>query len=272
MISAGDWACSTELIGDDHTMHSALGEPETIVLLGGTSDIGLAVIRELVAPATRAVVLACRDEARGEREATGLRHGGLQVDVVGYEATDHAAAARLLAAASERHGDIDVVIVAQAVLGEAAVTCTDPAAAARLVEVNMGSAVAATIAAGERMRHQGHGAIVVLSSVAGERVRSSNPVYGGTKAGLDGFAQGYGDRVAGEGVHVMVVRPGFVRTSMTAGMPPAPLATTPEAVASVVARGLRRRRRMVWAPPLLQAVFAVLRHLPAAVWRRLPLG
>lgn len=253
-------------------MDSALGEHETIVLLGGTSDIGLAVVRELLAPATRAVVLACRDTARGESSAVSLRHDGLQVDVVAFEATDPAAAQRILAEASSAHGDVDLVIVAHALLGEASSTCTDPAAAARLVEVNMGSAVAAVVAAGECLRRQGHGDIVVLSSVAGERVRSSNPVYGGTKAGVDGFAQGYGDRVAGDGVHVMVVRPGFVHSSMTHGMKPAPFATTPEAVASVVARGLRGRRRIVWAPPLLRAVFIVLRHLPAAVWRRLPLG
>ncbi|MGA0893646.1 MAG: SDR family NAD(P)-dependent oxidoreductase [Ilumatobacteraceae bacterium] len=253
-------------------MDSALGEYETIVLFGGTSDIGLAVVREFLAPPTRVVVLACRDTEHGASAAASLRHDGLRVDVVPFEATDATAAQRILAEASSAHGDLDVVIVAHALLGDASATCTDPVAAARLVEVNLGSAVAAVVAAGECLRRQGHGDIVVLSSVAGERVRSSNPVYGGTKAGLDGFAQGYGDRVAGDGVHVMVVRPGFVHSSMTKGMKAAPLATSPEAVASVVARGLRRRRRMVWAPPLLRAVFVVLRHLPATVWRRLPLG
>ena len=71
---------------------------------------------------------------------------------------------------------------------------------------------------------------------------------------------------------MLVVRPGFVHTSMTAGLKPAPLSTTPEAVAAVTAHGLRARRRIVWAPAQLRPVFTVLRHLPGPVWRRLPLG
>ena len=252
-------------------MTNALGEPSTILLFGGTSDIGLATVRLLVGPSTRTVVLACRDIDRGERAAAGLRSSTLDVTVVAFEATDRAAPARVVAAAAAG-GDLDVVVVAHAVLGDASVTAHDPVAAVSLIEVNVASSVGCIIAAGEHMRVQGHGDIVVLSSVAGERVRGANPVYGGSKAGVDGFAQGYGDRVAPDGVHVMVVRPGFVHSAMTAGLTAAPLATDPDSVAAVVVRGLRARRRMVWAPPLLRLVFAVFRHLPGAVWRRLPLG
>ena len=122
------------------------------------------------------------------------------------------------------------------------------------------------------MRTQGHGAIVMLSSVAGERVRKQNPVYGGTKAGIDGFAQGLGDGLAADGVHMLVVRPGFVHSAMTAGLKSAPFATTPEKVAEATAKGLRGRRRTVWAPGVLRFVFMALRHTPGPVWRRLPLG
>jgi decaprenylphospho-beta-D-erythro-pentofuranosid-2-ulose 2-reductase len=111
-----------------------------------------------------------------------------------------------------------------------------------------------------------------MSSVAGERVRKVNPVYGGTKAGLDGFAQGLGDSLAGTGVHVLVVRPGFVHSAMTTGMKPAPFATTPDQVAAATVAGLRAGRRTVWAPGILRYVFMVLRHLPGPIWRRLPLG
>lgn len=253
-------------------MDNSLREPGVLVVFGGTSDIGLAVVRELLAPATRAVVLACRDITEGERHAVGLRHAALSVDVLHFDAADRSAAARVLSQATARHGDVDLVVVAQAQLGRSEETAVDPSAAAALLEVNTVSVVASIIAAGELMRAQGHGSVVVLGSVAGERVRRSNPVYGASKAGIDAFAQGYGDRVAADGVHVMVVRPGFVRTAMTAGLDPAPFATTPEAVATAVARGLRDRRRIVWAPPVLRLVFVVLRHLPGPVWRRLPLG
>jgi short-subunit dehydrogenase len=97
-------------------------------------------------------------------------------------------------------------------------------------------------------------------------------VYGGTKAGIDGFAQGLGDALAEDGVHMLIVRPGFVASSMTAGLKPAPFATTPEKVADATAKGLRAKRRIVWVPGTLRYVFSVLRHMPGPLWRRLPLG
>jgi decaprenylphospho-beta-D-erythro-pentofuranosid-2-ulose 2-reductase len=136
----------------------------------------------------------------------------------------------------------------------------------------MAGAVSISLAVAQRLRAQGHGRLVVLSSVAGERVRKANFVYGATKAGLDGFAQGLGDSLEGSGAAVVVVRPGFVHSTMTAGLDPAPFATTPDAVAEATVAGLRRGRRTVWAPGILRVVFSVLRHLPGPVWRRLPLG
>ena len=124
------------------------------------------------------------------------------------------------------------------------------------------------LAAAAVLRRQGHGTLVVLSSVAGERARADNYVYGATKAGLDAFAQGLGDALVDSGARVMVVRPGFVHTRMTTGLEPAPFSTTPEAVADVVLDGLAKRRDVVWAPPVLRWLFAVLRHLPRGVWRK----
>jgi decaprenylphospho-beta-D-erythro-pentofuranosid-2-ulose 2-reductase len=110
---------------------------------------------------------------------------------------------------------------------------------------------------------------VVLSSVAGERVRKSNFVYGGSKAGLDGLAQGLGDSLVGSGVDVIIVRPGFVHTKMTEGMSPPPFSTQPEAVATAIIGALRRRTPVVWVPKVLRPVMAVTRHLPRPLFRRL---
>jgi decaprenylphospho-beta-D-erythro-pentofuranosid-2-ulose 2-reductase len=111
----------------------------------------------------------------------------------------------------------------------------------------------------------------VLTSVAGERARASNFVYGASKAGLDAFCQGLGDELVGSGVHVMVVRPGFVRTKMTAGRPVQPLATTPEAVAAATLEGLRDRAHTVWVPAAMRWAMRGLRLLPRPVFRRLPI-
>lgn len=253
-------------------MDNALHEPQTIVLLGGTSDIGLAIVRELLSPTTRVVVLACRDTAKGEVAAAGLRRDGLTVDVVEFDGATPATHQAVMDGIAARHGDLDVVILAYALLGSGQATSRDMAEAVEVAHVNFTGAVASLVAAGNVLRAQRHGSIVVLSSVAGERVRGANAVYGATKAGLDGFAQGLGDELAEDGVHMLVVRPGFVRSAMTEGLRAAPFATTPEAVATAAVKGLRGRRRTVWVPGLLRFVFMALRHTPGPVWRRLPLG
>jgi decaprenylphospho-beta-D-erythro-pentofuranosid-2-ulose 2-reductase len=253
-------------------MENALGEPQTIVLLGGNSDIGLAIVRRLLNPTTRAVVLACRNLDKGEQAARGLRRDDLTVEVVPFDAAATDTHPEFARSMSARYGDIDVAIIAFGLLGAGAVTSVDSVAAAEIAHVNFTGVVSSTIAIANQMRRQGHGSIVVLSSVAGERVRKANPVYGGAKAGVDGFAQGFGDALVADGVHVLIVRPGFVHSQMTTGLKAAPFATTPENVAEATVKALRSRRRIVWVPGMLRPVFSVLRHLPGPAWRRLPLG
>jgi decaprenylphospho-beta-D-erythro-pentofuranosid-2-ulose 2-reductase len=251
-------------------MDNALGEPQTIVLLGGTSDIGRAIVDGLLSPSTRTVVLAGRrpDEMRaGELERTGLR-----VATVAFDATDTGAHDDLVRGLAAEHGDLDVVVLAFGQLVEQDELDDDPARAAELVTVNYTGAVSVGLAVAAQFRRQGHGRLIVLSSVAGERVRKGNFVYGSSKAGLDGFAQGLGDSLAGTGASVLVVRPGFVHSSMTEGMKAAPFATTPADVADATVKALARGRRTVWVPGTLRVVFSVFRHLPGALWRRLPLG
>lgn len=250
-------------------MENALGEPQTIVLLGGTSDIGRAIVSGLVTPSTRTVVLAGR---RPDEMAVGdLDRPALTVDTVRFDAAETAAHEAFVRDLAERHGDLDVVIVAFGQLGEQADLDDDPQRAAELVTVNYTGAVSSAMAVAAQFRRQGHGRLVFLSSVAGERVRKANYVYGSSKAGLDGFAQGLGDALAGTGASVLVVRPGFVHSAMTAGMKAAPLATTPAAVAEATVAALRKGRRTVWVPATLRPLFSVFRHLPGPIWRRLPL-
>jgi decaprenylphospho-beta-D-erythro-pentofuranosid-2-ulose 2-reductase len=250
-------------------MQNALQEPQTIVLLGGTSEIGRAIVDELLAPVTRTLVLACRhpDTAQPERFA----RDGLSVDVVRFDAADTAGHAQFVRDLAARHGDLDVVIVAFGVLGSQSDFDDDPQAAAQAVHVNYTGAVSSALAVASQMRRQGHGHIVVMSSVAGERGRASNYVYGSSKAGLDAFAQGLSDALAGSGVKVTVVRPGFVHSKMTRGLKSAPLAATPRQVAEVTVKGMKDGKHTVWAPPALRYVFVGLRHTPRAIFKRLPL-
>lgn len=248
-------------------MQDALGAVQSVLVLGGTSEIGLAVVRRLVAGRCRTVVLAARDVAAAEAHGAELRAlGAEQVDVTAFDASDPPSHQKVIDEVFDRT-EIDLVLMAFGVLGDQADFDLDPVAAAAAVTVNYVGAVSSGLACAARLRRQGHGTLVVLSSVAAERARRSNYVYGSSKAGLDAFAQGLADALVGSGASVMVVRPGFVHTRMTTGMEAQPFSTTPEAVAEAVVTGLTRRRETVWVPSVLRWVFAVMRHLPRPVWR-----
>ncbi|MCQ9183867.1 decaprenylphospho-beta-D-erythro-pentofuranosid-2-ulose 2-reductase [Streptomyces sp. IBSBF 2953] len=251
-------------------MKDAFGLPQSLLVLGGTSEIALATARRLIARRTRTVWLAGRPSPALESAAAELRLLGADAHTVPFDALDPDAHEAVLGKVFAE-GDVDLVLLAFGVLGDQAHDEREPAAAVRVAQTNYTGAVSAGLIAARALQTQGHGSLVVLSSVAGERARRSNFIYGSSKAGLDAFAQGLGDALHGTGVHVMVVRPGFVRTKMTAGLPQPPLATTPEAVATAVELGLRRRSETVWAPGLLRVAMSALRHTPRGLFRRLPI-
>jgi decaprenylphospho-beta-D-erythro-pentofuranosid-2-ulose 2-reductase len=251
-------------------VRDAVGRVRTAAVFGGNSDIAVAIVRALAADGLERAVLAVRDpeHAPGAEAVRGER--GLRIATTAFDAdatdTHPQAVDEAFAALAGR--DLDVAVVAFGLLGDEDAK-HDPAAAVRLAHTNFTGAVSVLTIVGERLTEQGHGAIVVLSSVAGERARQANYPYGATKAGLDAFAQGLGDALADAGVHVLVARPGFVHTKMTAGRPAAPMSTDPDTVARDVVAALRKRAHTVWSPGVLRYVFAVMRHLPRPLWRRL---
>jgi decaprenylphospho-beta-D-erythro-pentofuranosid-2-ulose 2-reductase len=251
-------------------VRDGVGDVQSVLVLGAGSDLGQAITRALVRRRCRTVVLAARRPGELSLFAAELHAlGATTVELVQFDADrpeDHAA---IIGAAFDRHRDLDVVVLAFGVLGEQAAFDADPMLAVAAARTNYVGAVAAGLVTAERLRHQGHGTLVVLSSVAGQRVRRANFVYGSTKAGVDGFAQGLGDALAGSGARVLVVRPGFVPTKMTAGRPAAPLATTADAVAAATVAGIAAGKEVVWVPPVLRYVFAAFGHLPRSWWRRL---
>ncbi len=250
-------------------MFDAVGNPQSILLLGGTSEIGLAVVQAFASDRPMRVLLAGRESERLDAARARLEKLGCAVETLPFDAREldtHADVVRKAFAG----GDIDVAVVAFGVLGDNEQAWTDVAASVELATVNYTAAVGVGVALAERMTAQGHGALVALSSVAGERPRRANFVYGSTKAGLDAFYTGLGEAVRESGVRVTVVRPGFVHSKMTEGRKPAPLSTTPEAVAAVVVDAVRTGKELVWAPATLRPLMSVLRHLPRSVFRRLP--
>src|SRR5215469_14860254 len=239
--------------------------PARVLLIGGTSEIGLAILTALRLPPEADVLLAGRDADR-LRAAAGVLQA--RVTALPYDATDPAAHEKLVATAFA-DGPVDVVISAAGVLIPQERLDTEPAQAGLLIETNFTSHVTALLAVAAQMRQAGHGLIVTLSSVAAVRPRRANFVYGAAKAGLDAFGRGLADALHGSGVRVLVIRPGFVVGRMTAGLPRAPLSSTPAQVGAAVAAAIDKPSGIVWVPSAIRLLAVVLRVLPRPVWRQL---
>jgi decaprenylphospho-beta-D-erythro-pentofuranosid-2-ulose 2-reductase len=236
-----------------------------VLLLGGTSEIGLAILSSLGLDAGTEVILAGRDQQRLEAAGKSLNR---PVTVALYDATAtgaHQAFADQICAG----GVPDLVIAATGILIPQEQAERDVRLAATMIETNFTGHVTALLAFGEAMRKRGSGTIVVLSSIASVRPRKFNSVYGATKAALDAFARGYADSLQGTGVRVLLVRPGFVIGRMTEGMPAAPLATTPDAVGAAVAKALRGSGSVVWVPAPLVGLAMAMKLVPRPLWRKL---
>jgi decaprenylphospho-beta-D-erythro-pentofuranosid-2-ulose 2-reductase len=242
-----------------------LGRPGRVLLLGGTSEIGLAIVAALGAPADTEVLLAGRDEARLAAAGKELPFAVTTVAFDALALETHKDAIDDIFAA----GPVDLVVAATGILTPQAEVDADPILAARMIDVNFTSHVTTLTEVAAKMKAQRHGTIVVLSSIAAVRPRKANYVYGAAKAGLDAFARGLTDALAGSGVRVLLVRPGFVIGRMTAGMPAAPLSSTPAQVGAAVAGALRGGRSQIWVPGSLSVLALVLRAVPRPLWRRM---
>jgi decaprenylphospho-beta-D-erythro-pentofuranosid-2-ulose 2-reductase len=243
----------------------ATAPPARILLIGGTSEIGQAILAALDLTPEAEILLAGRDAERMRAAAAGLPG---RIETISYDAMDAATQATLPAAAFAG-GAPDLVISAAGVLTPQEDLAADPRQAAALIDTNFTSHVTVLLAIAERLRTAGRGTIVVLSSVAAVRPRKANFVYGAAKAGLDAFARGLADSLHGSGVRVLLVRPGFVTGRMTAGMAAAPLASTPAEVGAAVAEALRGTATAVWVPRSVGMLAFAMRLIPRPLWRRL---
>ena len=256
----------------------AVGNPQAILLLGGTSEIGLAICERYLRNAQARVVLADLPDHPGKDKAVAQMKaaGAKSVEWVDFDGVDTANHPKVIDAAFAG-GDIDVAIVAFGLLGDAEELWQNQHKAVQIAQINYTAAVSVGVLLGERMRAQGFGRIIAMSSVAGERVRRSNFVYGSTKAGLDGFYLGLGEALREYGVRVLVIRPGQVRTTTTldhwksTGAKEAPFTVDKEFVAELAVSSAAKGKELVWAPGAFRYVMVVLRHIPRPIFRKLPI-
>lgn len=248
--------------------------PDNVLIVGGSSEIGLEIAKALARRGSTKFVLAGRSFETMQRAANEISSaspaGATSVSVVYCDVLAENAVVDLLSAASAELPTIDMTIFAIGDLGDQSQLESDLKAAQQILETNFSRLAPAIQGIANVMKSQGFGHIVVLSSVAGVRVRRSNYFYGSAKAGLDGFAMALNDALIDEGVNVTVVRPGFVRTKMTAHLPAAPLSTTAQAVAKATLEATDKQKASVYVPKAIGVVVNLYRLLPRNIARRVP--
>ena len=256
-------------------MINAVGNPQTLLILGGTSEIGLAICEEFLQKGPMKIVLAAlpNDPLREDAVAQMKAAGATDVELVDFDALDFDSHSDVIdkCFAAGVGGDIDVAIVAFGMLGDAETLWQDQKLAVTAAELNYTAAVSVGVLLGQKFKAQGYGQIVAMSSAAGERVRRSNFVYGSTKAGLDGFYLKLGVALKKYGAKVLVVRPGQVRTRMSADVDEAPLTVNKEDVGRLVVQAVDKGKDLIWAPPAFQLVMMALRSIPRPIFDKLPI-
>lgn len=243
-------------------MRDGLGQIETVALVGATSDLGLAAAHALTRIGARRFLLVGRPSPRRAEVAAEFRDQVVEIDL---DLTDPGRA-EPVADQIFAQGDVDVVLLAAGLLSENG-SVED---AAHMADVNYRGTLAVMLACARRLADQGHGQLVVFSSAGVTRPRPANYVYGSTKAALDFAARGLAMEIAPRGVTVTVMRPNFVRTKMTEGLRPAPLAIGPERVAEAVVEAVADQKRgVVWVPGAVAVLARAMQVLPSAVVSRL---
>ncbi len=250
-------------------MENAFGQPQTVVVLGGSSDIARAITKRLCAARTHTVILAGRNAALlSDATEEAHEYGATRVDTVLFDAEEPRHAAATVREAFEKVGDpVDLVVIAVGLLG-AQSSDQDAAAVTRLITVNFTWPSAALAQIRRLLVAQGSGRILVISSFAAVRTRRSAYHYSSAKVGLDRTCIGLAQSLEGTGVKMQILRPGVVRTRMSRGLTEPPFTTGASEVAENVMRALTTNNVVIWSPPLLRYVALLIRHLPSSLWRR----
>ena len=242
-----------------------------VVLLGGTGGIGRAVAQQLALRGDQLFLLG-RDEAELAKSAADLQARHPQKQAVGFarcDLEDPSGFAAALDAADAALGHFETVVVTAALFASQEALEADIELTRRLVTVNYGNTVVFCEHARKRLLARGGGRLVVFSSVAGDRGRKPVIIYGSSKAGIAAYLEGLDHKFAAQGLAVTCVKPGFVKTAMTAGLKPPPFAGEPDGVARDVVRALDKRRPVVYTPKVWALVMLIIRWLPRFVMRKI---
>jgi short-subunit dehydrogenase len=242
-----------------------------VLVIGATSAMAEACSR-LWAAQGCSLFLVARDAARLDAIAADLKvRGAAQLGVSVLDLNDLALHAGLVESAASAMGDIDIALIAHGTLGDQQAGERDFTVALQELNTNAISVMSLLTLLANRMQAQRRGSLVSISSVAGDRGRASNYIYGTAKGAVTLFTQGLRQRLHGDGVQVLTIKPGFVDTPMTRAFKKGPLWATPDQVARGILKAIDARRSEVYVPGFWALIMWVIRHLPNAVFDRVKL-
>lgn len=240
---------------------------KNILILGATSDMAQAIAKKFAAEGWGLTLAALEPELLGPI-ADDLRvRSETEIQALEFNALDFSSHRNFYESLETKP---DAVICAFGYMGDQMLARTDLDEARKTIDINFTGAVSILNVVAEDFEKRGHGAIAAISSVAGDRGRQSNYIYGCAKAGLTAYLAGLRNRLAKSGVHVMTVKPGFVRTKMTENLElPAALTATPEQVADAVFQGLEKKRNTLYILWMWRWIMLVIRHIPEFIFKKM---
>jgi decaprenylphospho-beta-D-erythro-pentofuranosid-2-ulose 2-reductase len=241
--------------------------PQRILVLGATSAIATAVMRQLVTPSAHFFLVARSREKLTAVAQDLLVRGAPRVDMVVADLDETQAHPQMLSVVTAQLGAIDLALLAHGVLGDQAAAERDYRTAEQILGTNFLSAVSLLTWLANYCVSQGQGTLAVISSVAGDRGRKSNYVYGASKAGLNAFLSGLRNRCDRAGVQVLTIKPGFVATPMTVHIPKNRLFATPEQVARGILHAVRKRKDVVYVPWFWRPIMAIIKAVPEGLFK-----
>ncbi|MCO4762918.1 MAG: SDR family NAD(P)-dependent oxidoreductase [Myxococcales bacterium] len=240
------------------------------IIVGATRGIGRAIARELAARGDRLFVLG-RNADQLEKTAADLVARGHkeQVGTALCDLTDASTFAPALAAAKAALGKVDCLVITAGMFGTQDQLEADLSFTESLLQANFTGTILLCEHARPLLLADGGGTLCVLSSVAGDRGRKPVALYGASKAGLSYYLEAMDHKYRAEGMTTVCIKPGFVRTGMTAGLKPPPFAGDPEPVAKRVVRAIDRGEPLVYTPMMWRWVMLVIRSLPRFAMRKI---
>ena len=245
-------------------MLNGTGQLQNVVLFGGNSDIGLAILKKLPMARDSTLILVGRN-LNYNQVASKFPESNVEIIEFDFENIDKI---DILFSIISKQRDIDVAILAYGYLGEVG-TDTLLREINQQILINYYGPAMLFSKIFERFRNQKHGKILVITSVAGIRPRISNFVYGSAKSGLDFLVRGSQNESKKNNFTVSVLRPGFVESKMTHGLKPPAFSVKPDRVAEDAVKGLLRQKKIIYSPTILKYIFTLLRFSPDFVFNKL---